>query len=288
MPHAPSPAARAPHRLSLRRGERRRLLGGLVDFVKPAEVFHFAEGCVRAGRKAIVANHNLHSLYLLRREPEVRGFYDMADLIEVDSVPLVLWARLLGWNSRRFHRCTYLDWRDEFWTWAQRDKLRVFFVGGAAGVAERAAETIRQTWPDVQLGVQDGYFDARPDSAGNQGVLAAIGTFAPDILLVGMGMPRQEVWTRQNFDALPPCVVFTVGGAFDYEAGVQVTCPRWIGRIGAEWLFRLTLNPKRLFSRYLIEPWWLIGPALGDVARAIRRRSRPQLQDPAVAIKRSR
>lgn len=268
---SPSVSRNAPARGSFRRSrraeERVELLGGTVDLVKPAEVFQFAAGRLRSGRKAIVANHNLHSLYLLRREPQVRAFYELADLTEVDSIPLVLWARLLGRASRLFHRCTYLDWRDEFWAWVQRDKLRVFFVGGAHGVAERAAERIRETWPGVELAVRHGYFDAQPGSPENQTVIDAVNSFAPDILLVGMGMPRQEIWTAQNFPALPSCVIFTVGGAFDYEAGVQVTCPRWIGRLGAEWLFRLALDPQRLFTRYLLEPWWLLGPALSDLTR---------------------
>jgi len=259
-------AARAPHRLARRPEERVRLLGAVMDLVKPAEVFHFASGKIRAGQKAIVANHNLHSLYLLRRDAEIRAFYDRADLVEVDSAPLILWARLVGQPGRRFHRCTYLDWRDEFWAWVARDGLKVYFVGGAPGVAERAIEAIHADWPGVAIGAHHGYFDLGDSSA-----VEAVAAFAPDILLVGMGMPRQEVWLQRHYDALPACVMFPVGGAFDYEAGVQRPSPRWIGQIGAEWLFRLVTN-RRLAARYLIEPWWLVGPALRDLWQAARRR----------------
>jgi N-acetylglucosaminyldiphosphoundecaprenol N-acetyl-beta-D-mannosaminyltransferase len=89
-----------------------------------------------------------------------------------------------------------------------------------------------------------------------------------------MGMPRQETWVVRNYEALPDCVVFTVGGAFDYEAGAQVPAPRWIGQLGLEWLFRLATRPG-LFGRYLIEPWSLVGPAIGDLVRAARGPSRP-------------
>lgn len=247
-----------------------RLLGGLMDLVKSAEVFHFAAARIAAGEKAIVANHNLHSLHLLRRNRELRAFFDRADLVEVDSIPLILWARLVGRRSRRFHRCTYLDWRDEFWTMAERKGWRVFFLGGAPGVAERAAERIRAEWPAVNLRTRHGYFDIDRDSGDNRAVVDEITRYAPDVLLVGMGMPRQEAWVIRNYDALPPCVTFTVGGAFDYEAGVQQPCPRWAGQLGVEWLFRLLTNP-RLFARYVVEPWSLVGPALGDLARAARR-----------------
>jgi N-acetylglucosaminyldiphosphoundecaprenol N-acetyl-beta-D-mannosaminyltransferase len=66
-------------------------------------------------------------------------------------------------------------------------------------------------------------------------------------------------------------VTFTVGGAFDYEAGVQRPSPRWMGQVGMEWLFRLVVDPRRLFTRYCVEPWHLMGPALRDVRRALAR-----------------
>jgi N-acetylglucosaminyldiphosphoundecaprenol N-acetyl-beta-D-mannosaminyltransferase len=66
-----------------------------------------------------------------------------------------------------------------------------------------------------------------------------------------------------------------VGAAFDYEAGVQTPAPRILGALGLEWLHRLLHDPRRLFVRYLVEPWSLIGPALGDVARYRLRRGRP-------------
>ncbi|HEY0053078.1 MAG TPA: WecB/TagA/CpsF family glycosyltransferase, partial [Caulobacteraceae bacterium] len=95
--------------------------------------------------------------------------------------------------------------------------------------------------------------------------------FRPDVLMVGMGMPRQELWILDHFEALPDCVILPVGAAFDYEAGVQAAAPRWMGRLGLEWLFRLAHDPKRLFVRYCVEPWTLVGPALGDLRRARRR-----------------
>jgi N-acetylglucosaminyldiphosphoundecaprenol N-acetyl-beta-D-mannosaminyltransferase len=269
---------RRPFRQRRRPEERVEVLGGLMDLVKPAEVFHFARNKIAAGQKAIVANHNLHSLHLIKHDAEFRSFFEQADLIEVDSIPLLLWARLVGRPSRRFHRCTYLDWRDDFWAMAEQSGLRVFFVGGEAGVADAAAERIRREWPGLELTTHHGYYDTTPGSAENAAVVAEINRYKPDILLVGMGMPRQETWVVRNYPDLPPCVVFTVGGAFDYEAGAQLASPRWIGQIGLEWLFRLATNP-RLFGRYVIEPWSLLGPAFADLGRAVRQRLAPERDD---------
>lgn len=268
-----APAApRRPYRLARRPEERVRVLGGTMDLVRPEEVFHFVAGKLDARQSAIVANHNLHSLYLMAKDHQIGAFYEAADLIEVDSVPLIFWARLVGRASRRFHRCTYLDWRDEFWALATEKTWKVFFVGGAPGVAEKAVERIQQDWPTARIATHHGYFDVTPGCAENEAVVAAIRDYAPDIVLVGMGMPRQEVWTLENHQAYGPAATFTVGGAFDYEAGVQQAAPRWMGPMGMEWLFRLMADPQRLFSRYCVEPWSLIGPACRDLSRAISRR----------------
>jgi N-acetylglucosaminyldiphosphoundecaprenol N-acetyl-beta-D-mannosaminyltransferase len=266
-----SPEARRPFRMSRRPEERVRVLGGAMDLVRPEEVFHFVAGKIAAREGAIVANHNLHSLYLIRNDEKIAEFYQRSDLIEVDSVPLIFWARIVGRASRRFHRCTYLDWRDAFWERAIAENWKVFFVGGAPGVGDKAVARIQADWPGAQIETHHGYFDVAQDGIENQAVVELIQTYKPDIVLVGMGMPRQEVWVLENQAQLGPCVTFTVGGAFDYEAGVQRPSPRWMGQVGMEWLFRLMVDPQRLFTRYCLEPWHLMGPALQDLRKALVR-----------------
>lgn len=263
--------ARRPHRLSRRADERVTILGEAMDLVRPEEVMLWMRRWIQDGRKAVIANHNLHSLALLRSTPELRRFYDRADLIEVDSRPLLAFARLLKMAARPMHRCTYLDWREHFWSLADRERWRVFYLGGAPGVADAAAQKIGSERPGATVWTRDGHFDATVGSADNAAILQEIAAFKPNVLMVGMGMPRQELWIADHLDALPDCVVLNVGAAFDYEAGVQKAAPRWMGRLGLEWLFRLVADPKRLFHRYVVEPWALAGPALRDVRRALAR-----------------
>ncbi|WP_339915369.1 WecB/TagA/CpsF family glycosyltransferase [uncultured Brevundimonas sp.] len=248
--------------------ERVTMLGEVIDLVRPEEVLHHVAGWVRDSRKALVANHNLHSLYLVRGNATMRRFYQLADLVQLDSTPLVWFGRMMGLSSRPFHRCTYLDWRHHFWSLANRNGWRVMYVGGAPGVAERAAGRLSQGSPGATIAVLDGYFDASTGSSDNAEVLAAVADFQPNILFVGMGMPRQEAWIADNIDALPDAVILSVGAAFDYEAGEQKAAPRWMGRLGVEWLYRLVVDPKRLFTRYCVEPWSLMGPAIRDLSRA--------------------
>lgn len=247
------------------RPPRLRLLGADFDLVTPREVMERTAAWVARGGTAVVANHNSHSLYLHRRSADLRAFFAQADLIEIDSVPVIAWGRLLGLPVSRAHRCTYLDWREAFWSLADLKGWKVFYLGGAPGVAEAGCAQIAARWRSVKLASAHGYVDPVPDSAGNQAVLTQIADFDPDVIFVGMGMPRQETWILRNRPAIRRGVIFSVGAAFDYEAGVQTAAPRWMGRLGLEWLFRLATQPRRLATRYLVEPWALLPLAFADL-----------------------
>lgn len=248
-----------------------RLLGGEMDVMTADQLLAFIAGRIAARRPALIANHNLHSLHLWRRTPAMATLYARADRIEIDSTPLIAWARLMGHGAGREHRLTYLDWREAFWARAAAQGWRVFHLGCAPGVGETAVRAILGRHPDLELGTRHGFFDMA--GAENAAVLADIRRFAPDVLFVGMGMPRQEAWIEANRDRLPPCVVMPIGGALTYEAGAVATPPRWTGRMGVEWLWRFFTEPRRLFHRYFVEPWSLAPQALGDLRRRLFRRA---------------
>jgi N-acetylglucosaminyldiphosphoundecaprenol N-acetyl-beta-D-mannosaminyltransferase len=231
------------------------------------------DGAATQPGTSLIANHNAHSLFLLRRSPRLRAFFASADLIQIDSRPLIAWGRLMGLPLRPAMRSTYLDWREDFWKLAEARRWRVFYLGGAPGVAETAARRLSARHPRAAIAAHHGYFDRSPGSAENAAVLRTIAAFDPDVLMVGMGMPLQETWAHENRAALQRGVILTVGAAFDYEAGMQRAPPRWTGRLGVEWLARLIDQPDRLAHRYLVEPWWLVGPALADIGAAVGRRA---------------
>ncbi|MDB5433292.1 MAG: glycosyl transferase, WecB/TagA/CpsF family [Caulobacter sp.] len=248
---------------------RLRLLGAEVDPVTPREMLDTTEAFIAGGGTAVIANHNSHSLYLSQHSAEMRGFFEDADLIQVDSTPMIIWGWLMGRPLGMKHRSTYLDWREDLWRRAQAGGWRIFYLGGEPGVAAKGAAAVEARWPGVKIAVHDGYFDATPGSEGSEAVNRMITAFDADIILVGMGMPRQEGWIRANRYRIGRGVFFPVGAAFDYEAGAQVAAPRWTGRIGLEWLFRLATQPRRLAYRYLVEPWSLMPAAFDDIRGAV-------------------
>jgi N-acetylglucosaminyldiphosphoundecaprenol N-acetyl-beta-D-mannosaminyltransferase len=246
------------------------LLGGPVDIVSQREVIGFIVETVAKERKAIVGNQNLHSLEISRRNADLRAFFATADLIEIDSMPLLYWGKLLGLQLSRRHRSTYLDWRDQFWCVAARRSWRVFLLGATEAVSAEAARRLAAEWPGVTFARHHGYFDHTRASPGNRSLVRSINAFRPDVLLVGMGMPLQETWIAQNYASLDSGVVLSVGAAFDYEAGAQKPAPRVYSELCLEWAFRLAHNPRRLFRRYLIESWALLAPAITDFAATLR------------------
>jgi N-acetylglucosaminyldiphosphoundecaprenol N-acetyl-beta-D-mannosaminyltransferase len=261
----------------MRKPPRLRLLGGEVDVYTLDQLLGFVAALVRERRRALIANHNLHSLHLFPREPEMQDLYGRADLIQIDSMPLVWWGRLMGHAVSADNRFTYTGYRDALWPVIHRNGWRVFHLGGRPGVGARAAEKLRAAWPGVVIGERHGYFDMTPGGPEAEAILADIEAFRPDIVLVGMGMPRQERWLAQNWDRLPPAVYWPIGAAFDYDAGVVAACPTWVARAGFEWLFRFVQEPRRLFARYFVEPISLVPEAAADLRERLGR-SEPRQQ----------
>jgi N-acetylglucosaminyldiphosphoundecaprenol N-acetyl-beta-D-mannosaminyltransferase len=244
---------------------RYRLLGVTVDAVTHDDLHQVMADAVAANRRVLIGNHNLHSIYLLHHDRHFRGMYDRAECVYVDGMPIIFLARALGLPLEQKHRTTFLDAFEDLVAEVARRNWRLFYLGSKPGVADRGAEILRQRFPGLQIATQHGYFDARPESTENRSVVNAINAFRPHLLMVGMGMPRQEHWTAENLDSLSANAIVTSGATMDYLAGEQAVPPRWAGPLGLYGLSRLMTDPGRLWKRYLIEPWYILGLFLRDL-----------------------
>ncbi len=217
-------------------------------------------------QKGIIANHNLHSVYLFHRLRAFRDFYRKAAWTYIDGMPIIAFARFYGHRLNRQQRITNVDWFVPLMDAAARNGWRIFYLGSAPGVAEQGARILSAQHPGLQMRTQHGYFDIK-STLQNRAALNEINEYKPDIVMVGMGMPRQELWVQEHLEELPTSVIFTVGAAIDYFAGVVPKPPRWAGRVGLEWAYRLMAEPRRLWQRYLLEPWSILGMLAIDLAR---------------------
>jgi len=244
------------------------LLGVVVDPLTIAELNERIAKAVARGERWIIAHHNLHSVYLHHRDPKMRAFFARAHVVHIDGMPLIYWARVLGYPVTKQHRVTYVDWVHPLMATATAEGWRVFYLGGKPGVAARAAEKLRRQYSGLVLETRHGYFTPEENDA----VLEEIARFQPHVLMVGMGMPRQEHWVLDNLERISANAILTAGACFDYVAGVIPTPPRWMGRMGLEWLYRLWSEPRRLARRYLLEPWFLVPLVITDLINYARRK----------------
>jgi N-acetylglucosaminyldiphosphoundecaprenol N-acetyl-beta-D-mannosaminyltransferase len=244
------------------------LLDVQVDVVAINELNRFTCEAVRGERNVVIANHNLHSVYLFQRDARMRAYYEMADLIHFDGMSLVLWGKVMGTGLRREHRVSYLDWIASLLAMADRECWRIFILGGREEITAAAAARIAAAYPHLSVSYHHGYFDMA--GAENGRVLERINRAKPQLLFLSMGMPRQEEWILNNRHAVECNAIFQAGACFDYLAGAVYVPPRWVGRIGLEWLFRLCTSPRRVYKRYLWEPWFILPLCIADLKKKHR------------------
>ncbi|AFY87638.1 WecB/TagA/CpsF family glycosyltransferase [Chroococcidiopsis thermalis] len=241
-----------------------KLLGITVNALSMPQLNALIANAINLNKHWIIANHNMHSIYLYHHDAKMRAFYAKADYTHVDGMALVLMGQFLGLPLKREHRVTYADWIEPLITEAAYQGWRVFYLGSKPGVAEQGAKSLKDKFPNLQIATGDGYFDAQLNSSENCDRLATINAYQPHILMVGMSMPRQEHWILDNLEHLCVNVILPSGAAIDYIAGTVPTPPRWSGKWGLEWLFRLVAEPGRLWQRYLVEPWLLLKLLLSE------------------------
>ena len=190
---------------------------------------------------------NAHCVNVAMREPEYARFLQSTGTLLPDGSGLELAARLTG---RSFH--TNLNGTDLFLPLcrgAAERNLSLFLFGGRPGVAERTAETARSEVPRLGIaGTANGYFEDGDDAR----VIEQINRSGADVVLVALGVPLQELWIARNRHRLKARLVVGVGAQFDFWAGDVTRAPKILRRTGLEWLWRLGLEPKRMFSRYVI------------------------------------
>jgi N-acetylglucosaminyldiphosphoundecaprenol N-acetyl-beta-D-mannosaminyltransferase len=214
---------------------------------------------VAEGSTRIVVGHNLHSVTLLHSDPAFRSFYERSDVVLIDGAPVLwLWAKTGEEDDGREpvmdYRLGSTDWIPALGHVAGLERIAVIGAGAVANAG--AVAKLREIVPGARV-------DGMPGEAWSKDVEEAavdwLNRLRPQLVLLGLGMPLQEQVLGRRLAALPPAIYCAVGGAIEQIAGVQKLAPRWIGRLGLEWAWRLMLHPQRVAYRVFGEPWVLLG-----------------------------
>ena len=237
------------------------LAGVPVDALTADDVLALFSSVACSRNGTVLANVNLHALH------EALGNAEMLDLmrapdtrVHIDGMPIVWLCKILGAKVNRSMRNTHIDLIPPMLRACAANGWKTVIVGGDEAAARENQVAFENLFPKLDIACLPGVFsldDQAPDS-GHARTLAAVNALQPHLLLVGMGMPRQEQWIWRNRAALKAGLIMPVGGFADYMAGRTKTPPRLLGRLGLEWFYRLLYAPRRLAFRYLVEPTLLV------------------------------
>lgn len=245
------------------------IIGTRVSLMGGGELLEQIDTHIRDDKRFLVLSGNIHSLNLAFKIKWYRDFFEQADSVRMDGVGLRLGVWILQRGSPP-PRSTFADFAWDLAELCERRGYRVFLLGGRKGIPEKARERMKEKHPDLKVvGVHHGYFDKTKGGRISEGVLQTIRDARPDVLIVGMGMPIQERWIKDNWESMSAKVVLTGGAVFDYISGSQRRPPKWMQTCGLEWLGRLIFEPLRLWRRYLIGnpvfAWRLLKQKVGSL-----------------------
>jgi N-acetylglucosaminyldiphosphoundecaprenol N-acetyl-beta-D-mannosaminyltransferase len=226
---------------------------------------------IEKNKKTIISSQNLHSVYIFNKDAKLRAFNDRT-IKRVDGMPFIILGKLMGYPLNKEQRVTWVDYMIPFLKTISDNEFKLFYLGSKPKIADKAIEIFRNKFPGIKIAYANGYFNKVKESWENTELLKMISDFKPDALLVGMGMPIQEHWIYDNLNEIDAKVILTCGAAVEYFTGEVSTPPRWMGKVGLEWLYRLSEDPKRFYKRYCIEPLFLIPLIVKDLIQAIKNR----------------
>jgi N-acetylglucosaminyldiphosphoundecaprenol N-acetyl-beta-D-mannosaminyltransferase len=224
-----------------------KILGITITLLEFDEAVALMENLIREKESKFVALVNANTLnyaYLTRRYSEI---LTNADLVLRDGTG-IKWAIKKRREDPKYN-FVGTDFIPDFCNVTSKKKYKLYLLGARPGVAESAGKALcRVATGTVVTGFHHGYFDRQKE----KDIIRQINILSPDILLVAMGNPKQEIWISENLHKLKVPVCIGVGALFDYLSGNVRRAPKWMLNAGFEWFYRFLIEPKRLWRRYLV------------------------------------
>ncbi len=188
-----------------------------------------------------VVTLNAEMVMQARQNPQLHRVISEAECVVPDGAGVVLYLKLYG---KQVERCPGIELAENLVQWASGAGKTVFLIGGAEGVSEQVALKWQELYPHLRVvGKQHGFFLG--DQAQTQRLTEQLKATQPNIILVGLGVPRQELWIAQNRHLCPHSIWIGVGGSLDIWSGAKERAPAWLRENNLEWLYRLYKEPWR-------------------------------------------
>jgi len=199
------------------------------------------------GDKKFITYINAHCINVSFNDKEYRDILNSADLLYTGGEGII-------WASKLFRRSldtrvNILDFFDILAKELSKTKTKIYLLGTEASILKRAVQNLSKAPFNLNIvGFQHGFFKSFEETE----IIDRINLLKPDILMVGMGVPKQEKWIYQHLDELDVKLCWAVGGVFEWLSGYRKRAPRLMIECGLEWLHRLFQQPQRLGKRYVV------------------------------------
>ncbi len=244
------------------------VLGVQVNPVSSNTIIDKVDQWVQNQQKHYICLCPNYSIMMSQKHPEFRKALNQATITTADGKAVTWACKLHGY--RHAQQVRGADLTRLVCRMSAQKGFSNFFYGGTEVLLETLVQNLRQQYPQLQVtGTYAPPF--RPLTAQeSQDVVQLINASCPDIVWIGLGAPKQELWMADHFKALHAPVMIGVGAAFDFLAGIKAEAPRWVQKAALEWLFRFATEPRRLWKRNLYHPIFMAQVILQRWRRRLR------------------
>jgi N-acetylglucosaminyldiphosphoundecaprenol N-acetyl-beta-D-mannosaminyltransferase len=235
------------------------ILGIKFSIINTSQAIDIIQNWINHRSKFYVCVTPAHGVMECKYHPELIDIFNGSGMTTPDGMSIVWLLKLYG--HKRVERVYGPDLMRSVCEFsAKNGNYRHFLYGGAPGIAEELSHQLRKLYPGIKIvgTISPPFRELTVDE--DIEFIEKINQSKADIVWVGISSPKQEKWMASHIDSLNASVLIGVGAAFDFIAGNKKEAPKWIQRIGMQWLFRFVMEPKRLFHRYINYPYfvWLV------------------------------
>jgi len=223
------------------------ILGCDFSEVDSEAAVQWSEDWLKTGKSGYITTVNVAILMMMRTDEYLKNFVENSALIVADGLPLIWLSKLLG--TPLPERVAGIELMQSLVKSAAKAGESVYFFGAKPTTVSKVADRFEQENPDLILAGVDGGYYSKEEEADRVKKIRESGA---GLLVVAMGVPRQEKFLGDNWDKLGVKLAIPVGGSFDVIAEEKKRAPMWMQKTGMEWFYRMCQEPRRLFKRYLV------------------------------------
>lgn len=223
-----------------------------IDNVTKAEAIEHIEKCICERKISQIITPNVDQIVRMEKDEYFKEICNSCELLLVDGTPLMWIAK--AYKKPFKEKICGSDLMPELCALAAKKGYKIFILGAAPGVAALAAEKLQEQNPGlIVAGTYSPPLGFEKDEKELERINQILLESEADMLFVGMGVPKQDIFVYENMHKYKIPTSFSIGGTIDFIAGRQKRAPKWVNKIGMEWFYRFLCNPKRMFKRYFVD-----------------------------------